>query len=259
LNIRYSPFFQSIFIDTMHSKQIAYFISPHGYGHAARASAVMEAIYRINPWICFEVFTNIPEKFIRDSVSADFQYHSTLTDIGLVQKSPLHADIEDTVKQLDRFIPFEPGIINALSDKVKTRDCIMVVCDIAPMGIAVARKAGIPSLLIENFTWDWLYREYSASNRNLEAHINYMKELFSRADYHIQTQPVCSPVNSDLTANPVSRPPRTPSRDIRKSLNIEEQEKSVMISMGGVPDKHPSLKALKKNGGLPLYYPRAGA
>jgi len=33
-----------------HSKdRIAFFISPHGYGHAARAAAVMEALHRLDP------------------------------------------------------------------------------------------------------------------------------------------------------------------------------------------------------------------
>ena len=29
--------------------RVAYFVSPHGFGHAARASAVMAALGRLNP------------------------------------------------------------------------------------------------------------------------------------------------------------------------------------------------------------------
>ena len=37
---------------------MAYFISPHGYGHAARAAAVMEAMYGIDPER-LEMFQNV--------------------------------------------------------------------------------------------------------------------------------------------------------------------------------------------------------
>ena len=235
---------RAVKINYMQNKRIAYFISPHGYGHAARAAAVMEAIYRLNPDICFDIFTSIPEIFIRDSVSVKFQYHSVLTDIGLVQSSPLHADINETVKQLDLFFPIKPDLINMLEGILKNQGSELVICDIAPAGIAAAKRAGIPSVLIENFTWDWLYQGYTGSNSNMERHIDYLKHLFSQADHHIQARPACCPGSPELTTYPISRKPRTSARATRKKFNIEEQEKLVIISMGGVPDQYPFLQEL---------------
>ena len=63
---------------------IAYFISPHGYGHAARACAVMAAMHELNPSIRFEIFTTIPQWFFDQSIPGTFTYHNLLTDIGLV-------------------------------------------------------------------------------------------------------------------------------------------------------------------------------
>jgi hypothetical protein len=57
------------------------------------------------------------------------------------------------------------------------------------MGIPVAQKAGVASVLVENFTWDWLYRQYVADAGELSAHITYLQGLFEAADYHIQTEP----------------------------------------------------------------------
>ncbi len=52
--------------------RIAYFISPHGFGHAARAAAVMEATYEMDPAIRFEIFTQVPRWFFHDSLSGNF-------------------------------------------------------------------------------------------------------------------------------------------------------------------------------------------
>jgi hypothetical protein len=37
--------------------RIACFVSSHGFGHAARASAIMEAVTEKNSSICFDIFT----------------------------------------------------------------------------------------------------------------------------------------------------------------------------------------------------------
>jgi hypothetical protein len=45
----------------------------------------------------------VPRWFFADSLATDFGYHSLLTDIGFVQKTPLQIDLQETSKQLDGF------------------------------------------------------------------------------------------------------------------------------------------------------------
>ena len=225
-------------------QSIAFFISPHGYGHAARSAGVMEAVYEQESSIRFEIFTNVPHWFFEDSLSGDFGYHALLTDIGLVQSTPLQADIHETVKSLNHFLPFDPSKIRDLVKQIKKLKCGLIICDIAPMGIVVAEEAGIPSLLIENFTWDWIYQEYAEQDESLCGHISYLKGIFDAARFHIQTKPVCVPRRVDLTTFPVSRKIKTPLRDIRKELRIPEDAKAVLITMGGIEEKYNFLEQL---------------
>ena len=51
--------------DKGHVKRIAYFISPHGFGHAARAAAVMQAISDTDAAVGFEIFTTVPSWFFQ--------------------------------------------------------------------------------------------------------------------------------------------------------------------------------------------------
>jgi len=225
-------------------KRIAYFISPHGFGHAARASAVMRAVHEREPTLHFDIFTTIPPWFFEDSLVGPFTCHEVVTDVGLIQKTPLHADLAETVKRLNRFIPFEKERIDQLAGKVNRLKCGLVVCDIAPMGIAVARRAGIASLLVENFTWDWVYEEYEETHGGLRRYADYLGELFSQADYHVQTEPVCTPKSVDLIVPPVSRRPRRSKKEVRQLLDIPNGGRMVLVTMGGVPEDYSGLKGL---------------
>ncbi|MGA1869752.1 MAG: glycosyltransferase family protein [bacterium] len=230
----------------MREYRIAYFISPHGFGHSTRAAAVMSALGERAPFVRFELFTHAPQWLFKDSFSALFNYNSLLTDVGFVQTTSLREDIPKTVESLQKFLPFTPSHLASLADVLNRKKCELIVCDIAPMGIAVGQKANIPSILIENFTWDWIYGKYAHHNTQILRYSTYLETLFKAVDYHIQTEPVCSYTDAHLTANPISRKMRTPPAQVRERLGIPLNVKLAMITMGGVPEHYGFLDELRK-------------
>ena len=238
------------FIQTFHygaimkNHHLAFFISPHGYGHAARTAGVMDALRKSSPQTSWEIFTLVSRWFFEHSLNQGFHYHAVMTDIGLAQKSPLRADIDETVRRLDRFMPPDRALVHSLAETITEIGCELVVCDISPLGIAVGKEAQIPTLLIENFTWDWIYQEYVGVHGELERHIHGMKALFDGVDYHIQAEPVCRRRKADLTTSPISRMARNASREIRNQLKIPRDAKVVTITMGGISETYPFLGRL---------------
>jgi len=97
---------------------IASFISPHGFGHAARAAAVMEALKSRIPNIGLDIYTSVPKWFFDESLSNAFSYHYLESDIGLVQRTPTQEDLAATVKKLDVMLPFEDAAIGRLAEKI---------------------------------------------------------------------------------------------------------------------------------------------
>lgn len=225
---------------------IAWFISPHGFGHAARASAVMGALLRLDRTLCFSIFTTAPQWIFNASLPGRFSYHPMKTDVGMVQVDPLTEDLSSTMAVLDRFLPFNEQQIVKAAERLKHAHCKMVICDIAPMGIAVARAAGIKSVLIENFTWDWIYAPYLDRAPSIKGHIAYLKSWFKAADIHIQTEPLCKPNKCHLLTGPASRQITCPKEETRKQLGLKPKETMILISMGGVPATYNWLDHLKK-------------
>ena len=226
------------------STSIAYFITPHGFGHASRAAAVMAALSGMVPDIRFELFTTCPRQIFTASLNTEFGYHPTQSDIGLVQSSPLSEDLAATCRQLDQMLPFKKNLVDALADTIRTLNCRLVICDIAPLGIAAARAVGLPSILVENFTWDWIYCGYLKAAPGLQPHIEYLAQIFRQADHRIQTFPLCNPVDGCPKTAPIGRGAKSDRARTRSRLGIDERDKMVLVSMGGVPDRFDFLSRL---------------
>lgn len=228
----------------MSNLPIAYFVSSHGYGHATRASAVMAAFHEIYSQTRFELFTQTPRWLFAESLSQPFGYHELLTDIGLAQQTAMQEDLPETCRRLAEFIPFEVSYIDQLVNQLRQLRCRLVICDIAPLGIAVAQAAGLSSVLIENFTWDWIYEGYLSTEPCLAAHATYFHNLFQQASYHLQTEPVCNPHPTAMTVKPVSRKIRASAAETRQQLQIPPSAKLVLMTMGGIAWEQPFINQL---------------
>lgn len=224
---------------------LACFVSAHGFGHAARVAAVVDSLCRRVPGLEVHLFTAAPPWFFEDSCPGVWTHHPGDTDVGLVQRTSLEEDGAATADRLDGFLPFPDRRLDELAAVLARHGCRAVLCDISPLGIAVARRAGLPSFLVENFTWDWIYRAYAEGEPRLAAHADRLAEIFGQADHRIQVEPPCRLRPDALQAPPVARRPRLGRDAVRDALAIPGDWPLVLVTMGGFPWTYRFLARLR--------------
>ena len=225
---------------------IAYFVSSHGFGHAARSAAVMEAIHGQLPATRFGLFTGVPRWFFEDSMTAPFDYLPSHTDVGLVQSTPMEEDLSATIRELSNFLPLRADAVEKAAERVSRLGCSLVVSDISPLGIAVASALGLPCVLIENFTWDWIYGAYLAVEPRFSSFIDELHNLYSTVHLRIQARPFCQPVSGALSVAPISRPIRQSRPEILDRLQLSAGSPFVLLTMGGFPTSYEFLDRLHR-------------
>ncbi len=223
---------------------VAVVVSAHGFGHAARACAVVEALASLRPGLHPHILTTVPRWFVDDSLTVPFTMHRLRTDVGLVQRTPLEEDLEATVRRLDEVLAEASGVLDRLTRRIDQTGCPVVISDIAPLGIAAAGRLGAASVLVENFTWDWIYRGFDPPNLALLGHADAMTELFARADLRLQTEPACGQWPGAVAVPPVARASRTKPELIRRRLGVPAGDPMVLLTMGGVGWNYRDLAAL---------------
>lgn len=226
--------------------RFAFFISPHGFGHAARACAVMSALSRKVPGVEFDIFTGVPLWFFDSSFAGEvqFTYHAVQTDVGFVQVNSLMEDYGATIEALQRLYPLRSGLVSELSSLLRGRFIHAVLCDISVLGIEVAVALGVPSVLIENFTWDWIYAGYLEVAPQFATFIDLLRPLYAKATIRVQAAPVCQPIEGLSSVSPIARPQRAARDQVRGALGIPHDAPLYLCSMGGIPGSFTFIPAL---------------
>ena len=230
--------------NTVAHPTLAVFVSSHGFGHASRSCAVLEQLCDLEPRVQIELFTRFPEWFFA-SLGQHLHFNELDCDLGLVQTDAFEVDYRATLSGLSDRLPFRPDLISNLAQRVRALGCQAVLCDIAPLGLAVARAAGLPSILVENFTWDWIYRGLAQQAPALRDYAKLLQPHFMGADIHIQTEPVCLPARNAHRLGPIARTFRTSVSETRNALSVASTDRLVFISMGGTYIDFPFLEQLK--------------
>src|SRR5262245_29428059 len=82
---------------------IVWYVSSHGFGHAARDIEVINEISQRRPDVRMVLRTLVPASFVRASVTAPVELQQAETDTGVAQVDSLHIDESATAKQAAAF------------------------------------------------------------------------------------------------------------------------------------------------------------
>lgn len=233
---------------------IGYFISSHGFGHASRACAVIEKLTKVGNTKLF-IFTTSPDWFFRNSLSFPFEYFETKTDVGLIQSNPFIEDMDKTIEALEKFLPFSKVRYAEFLRFIYKKKLDLILCDISPLGLWIAEKLGIPSILVENFTWDWIYEYYQERYPKLNDHISLLREIYQLPKMHFTCEPYCEISENSIIVSPVFRETRSSRETIRRQLRISDDEVLVLVTMGGIPIDHYGGNIFLRTGNLKFLFP----
>jgi L-arabinokinase len=139
---------------------IVFYISGHGFGHASRCIEVINAILAKRPETRVGVRTSAPRWLFDLTVKGKVSYSTLECDSGVVQVDALTLDEADSIRRAASF--HSDLVTRAASETRALRElgAGLIVGDIPPLAFAVGASAGIPSIGLGNFTWDWIYADY---------------------------------------------------------------------------------------------------
>jgi L-arabinokinase len=145
-----------------------FYISGHGFGHASRQIEVLQALLAERPDTRILVRTAADTRLfetLRVNSRGAVSIEAAETDTGIAQIDSLRIDEDESARAAARFYAGFDARAAAEADRLRSANAAIVVGDIPPLAFAAAAPAGIPSVAVANFTWDWIYGVYGAFDR----------------------------------------------------------------------------------------------
>ncbi len=139
---------------------IVFYVSGHGFGHASRTIEVINAVLARRPETRIGVRTSASRWLFELTVKGKIAFSTLECDTGVVQIDALSLDEADTIR---RAAAFHSDLVTRAASETRVLREIgagLIVGDIPPLAFAVSAAAGIHSIAIGNFTWDWIYADY---------------------------------------------------------------------------------------------------
>jgi L-arabinokinase len=139
---------------------LVFYVSSHGFGHASRVIEVINEIGARCPAAHMIVRTAAARWLFDVTLRVPAAVLPLDTDTGVVQQDSLHLDLPGTIAAARAFY----GEFGARADReaafLRACGAHLVIADIPPLAFEAAARAGIPSVAMGNFTWDWIYEAY---------------------------------------------------------------------------------------------------
>lgn len=214
-------------------RKINYYISSHGFGHSTRA---IEVINHIPDSVDVEIVTRAPQWLFDVSIRRPFRFRPLHHDPGIVQFDSLRSDIEKTYECWDSLLNEYPRMAEEEARRMAEEQVGLAVGDVSPFAAAAAKQAGVPSAIVANFSWDWIFSAFVEQKPEFQALIESISEYYRSVDLLLRT-----PMAGDLSIfstihdvpmivrrSPLSR------LEARRRFGLTPDDRAVLISFGGM-------------------------
>nr|XP_027099581.1 L-arabinokinase-like isoform X1 [Coffea arabica]XP_027099582.1 L-arabinokinase-like isoform X1 [Coffea arabica] len=221
-----------------HPLVFAYYVTGHGFGHATRVVEVVRHL--INAGHDVHVVTGAPDfVFTTEIQSPRLFLRKVLLDCGAVQADALTVDrLASLEKYSETAVVPRDSILETEVEWLNSIKADLVVSDVVPVACRAAANAGIRSVCVTNFSWDFIYAEYvMAAGIHHRSIVWQIAEDYSHCEFLIRLPGYCPmPAYRDVIDVPlVVRRLHKSRKQVREELGVGEDVKVVILNFGGQP------------------------
>ncbi|XP_076928485.1 L-arabinokinase-like [Bidens hawaiensis] len=213
----------------------AYYVSGHGFGHATRVVEVVRHLILAGHDV--HVVTGAPDfVFTTEIQSPRLFLRKLVLDCGAVQADALTVDRLASLEKYSETVVHRASILATEVEWLKSIKADLVVTDVVAVVCRAAADAGIRSVCVGNFSWDFIYAEYvMAAGHHYKSIISQIAEDYSHCELLIRLPGYCPmPAFKDVIDVPlVVRRLHKSRQEVRSEMGISENVKLVILNFGG--------------------------
>ncbi|WP_447962031.1 hypothetical protein [Nitrospira sp. Ecomares 2.1] len=229
-------------------------ISAHGFGHAAQLMPILNELDGVVDDLHVILRTKVPADFFqRHLQEVSWELQDVQQDVGCVQRGPLDIDVVRTWEAYTEFHTDWKSRVEKEAQAIRLARASLVISNISPLAIAGAFQAKCPVVGVASLSWDRVLEPYvQADVPGHHVILEIIRNSYALADSLIRLHPgIEMPAfRSIVDVGPSALVRKPNGYDLRKSLEVGDQELIVLIAFGGVPLNHLPLEQMAAMSGF---------
>lgn len=238
----------------MAARELLYYVSGHGYGHATRSAAIIREFVERAPEWTVHVRTSAPARLFDGVPNAVVHLQPKSLDPGVVEDpDALGVDVSATLAQLQAYYDQREAMKAAELAWLAEREMALIVADFPPLAGEIAAEAGLPCLGIGNFTWDWIYEPLIAGHERRQTLQDWIRAGYGRMQTMLRlpfSHTSGLEMFSEVQAMPlaVRRPSRDPAEALEHlGIDSRDERRRVVLAMRGRIPRAARERAAREN------------
>lgn len=216
-------------------------ITPHGYGHAAQALVVLEALCARRPDLELHIATTVPEAFLRSRLAHPFRYHAHATDFGLKMSSALEIDLPASAEAYASQLRLWDSLLEAETRFLDALRPDLLLADVPYLPLAAAQRLGVPAVALCSLNWADIHSHYFHDRPEAEQVRERLLAAYNSTRVFLAPEPHMPMPDLDnlRTIGPLARTGENQREVIDARLGLGPDDRLVLVALGGVQGRLP--------------------
>jgi hypothetical protein len=212
-------------------------ISGHGFGHVAQTAPILNRLHQRMPQLRLTVRSTVPLSQLRSRIHAPFTHLRSEGDIGMVMSSALDVRVKDSCMAYRDFHADWDARVADEARLLRELKADLVLSNVGYLPLAGAQRAGIPNAALCSLNWFDIYRHYCGVD-SIAARI---QECYAEADAFLRATPgmAMAYLPNLVEVAPIADVGQNRRDELNRHLRLSNEEKLVLISMGGITSRLP--------------------
>jgi hypothetical protein len=219
--------------------RIAAFVTPHGYGHAAIVTAVLDAVLARRDDVEVTLVTTVPESVLRGQLPHPFAHvpHAGRSDFGLLMTSSTGVRVAESAAAYAAAHTAWPAVVAEEAALLRRLAPDLVLSCAGYACLAAAADLGIPAAGLGPFSWRSVFAAYCGDSPAATRILEQMDAAYGAASLFLETTPaVPTGLPNVRRVGPVGRPQAVDGGALRRRLGLGDDTVLALLALGGIAE-----------------------
>lgn len=210
-------------------------ITGHGLGHLSLSAPVLNKLFLELPDLKLTLISAIPEKRLRERISAPFDHLHSDLDFGMYNDSRLSVQKRATMDAYRQLHKNWPQRVQTYARQLDCLNCDLLFSNVSYLSLAAAKSIDLPCVALSPLNWADMYKYFCRHAEGYRSTHEEILSAYNAADVFLRPTPTMPmpELTNTIRVGPIAAVGEDRRQLVCKQLRVKASTKLALVAIGG--------------------------